>query len=393
MPHTLLVSFSLLALVVTARPIVPVSDYSQPTEVQNAIKAVFEERTRQSNVDLFGFTKGEVDIHLISDESQQAVLSQLDGSAVKALVPLERTESSIPPEVQRLREMLGGSKTLDDIEGISPGELGNDVESHEAPAHAVDEPESSGLTSITSSPGESARVLTELSLTSLVAVYTFISLTAVLFTFYLIRGLLPQSQGEDERRPIYPGDVESGYADEKGTITQASDVGVPNAEAPRTSHPPVGVLVNIDDDVIIVDDKSREAVGIKSSTSAPRVAQPELRPVIEKPWLIPLPPSPTSSPLRMTVQLHEGVPMNGNSQPALAMVALEEQHRPDERSPGNAAAAAVDLALAMQLRTGFGTTADAAWLIRFVMALFGWIAVLVGGGEERQTRGRRLLEL
>ena len=291
--------------------------------------------------------------------------------------------------------MLGGSKHLDDIEGSSSGELGNDVE---APAHAVDEPESSGLTGSipSSSPGGSPRVLTELSLTSLLAVYTLFSLTAVLYTFYLIRGLFPQSQGEHERQPIHPGDVESGYADEKGTITQekASDVGtVPGTEAPRTPHPLEGVLVNIDEDIIIPDDKSREAVGIDSSPTAPCVAQLELqRPVIEKPWLIPLPPSPASSPLRPTVQLNEDVPVNGSPQPALAMVALEEQHRPDGHAPGNAVAA-VDLALAMQLRTGFGATADAAWLIRFVMALFGWIAVLVGGGGERQTRGRRLLEL
>jgi len=281
--------------------------------------------------------------------------------------------------------MLGGSKHLDDIEGASPSDLGNDVE---APAHAVDEPESSGLTGGTpSSPQERARVLTELSLTSLLAVYTLFSLTAVLYTFYLIRGLLPQSQGEgeNEKQPIHPVDVESGYADEKSTITQekVSDLGtVPGTEAPRTSHPPEGVLVNTDEDIITTDD----------STSAPCVAQPELRPVIEKPWLIPLPPSPTSSPLRRTVQLHEDVPVNGSSQPTLAMVTREELHQPDVPDPGNAAAA-VDLALAMQLRTGFGATADAAWLIRFVMALFGWVAVLVGGGGERQTRGRRLLGL
>ena len=290
--------------------------------------------------------------------------------------------------------MLGGSKHLDDIEGSSPGELGIDAE---APAHAVDEPASSGLTgSIPSSPQESTCVLTELSLTSLLAVYTLFSLTAVLYTFYLIRGLLSQSRDEDVKQPIHPGDVESGYADEKGTITQekASNLGtVPDAETPRTSHPPEGVLVNTDEDIIIADDKSSEAVGINSSTSAPCVAQPELQqPVIEKPWLIPLPQSPTSSPLRRTVQLNEDVTVNGSSQRALAVVTLEEQHRPDARPPGNPAAA-VDLALAMQLRTGFGETADAAWLIRFVMALFGWIAVLVGGGGGRQARGRRLLEL
>ena len=338
---------------------------------------------RQSNIDLFGSTKDEVDIHLISNEGQQAVLSQLGGSAIKALVPLEGTESNILPEVQRLREMLGGSKHLDDIEGASLAELANDVE---APAHAVDEPESSELAgSIPSSLDEPARVLTELSLNSLLAVYTLFSLTAVLFTFYLIRGLLPQSQVEDEKHPIHPRDVESGYADEKSTITQekVSDLGtVPGTEAPRTSHPPEGVLVNTDEGVIIADD----------STSAPCVAQPELRPVIEEPWLIPLPASPTSSPLRRTVQLQDDVSVNGSSQPALAMVTREEQLRPDAPDPGNATMA-VDLALAMQLRTGFGVTADAAWLMSFVMALFGWVAVLVGGGGERQTRGRRLLGL
>jgi hypothetical protein len=345
---------------------------------------------RQSNIDLVGFTQGEVDIRLISDESQQAVLSQLDGSAVKALVPLEGTENNVPPEVQRLREMLGGSKSLNDIEGASPGELGNDVE---ASAHAVDELEPSGLTAtIPSSPGESARVLTELSLTSLLAVYTLISLAAVLYTFYVIRGLLPQSEGEDEKRQLYPGDVESGCADETSTIMQEKvlDLGTaPGNEAPRISHPPEGVLVNIDEDVIMADEKSRDAVGINSSPLVPFVAPPEPQPIIEKPWLVPLPPSPTSSPLRRTVQLREDIPANGNSQPVWAMIASDEQRRQDAR-PGNAAAA-VDLALAMQLRTGFGATADAAWLMRFVMALFGWIAVLVGGGGERQATGRRRL--
>ncbi|KAH9986290.1 hypothetical protein BJV77DRAFT_1029666 [Russula vinacea] len=370
MPHTLLVSFSLLALVVTARPIAPVSDYSQPAEVQNAVKAIFVERTKQSNIDLIGITQGEVDIRLISDESQQAVLSQLDGSAVKALVPLEGTESNVTPEVQRLRDMLGGSKSLDDIE------------------------EPSGLTATTpSSPGESASVLTELSLTSLLAVYTLISLTAVLYTFYLIRGFLPLNQGEDEKRQLHPRDVELSCADERSTSMQekVSDlVLAPGNEAPRTSHPPEGVLVNIDEDVIVADEKSRDAVGINFGPLVPFVAPPEPQTAIEKPWLVPLPPSPTSSPLRRTVQLREDVPENGNSQPVWAMVASEEQRREDAR-PGNATAA-VDLALAMQLRTGFGVTADAAWLMRFVMALFGWIAILVGGGGERQATGRRLLE-
>lgn len=41
--------------------------------------------------------------------------------------------------------------------------------------------------------------------------------------------------------------------------------------------------------------------------------------------------------------------------------------------------AGFDAALAMQLRPGLGIGADAAWLVRFVMAVFGWCAILVSG--------------
>ena len=425
MPHTLLVSFSLLALVVTARPIAPVSyvsydvprrsqltyicppthppvplpysDYSQPAEVQNAIKAIFEERTkfvriflftlitflinvfRQSNIDLLGLTQGEVDIRLISDEGQQAVLSQLDGGAVKALVPLAGTESAMPPEVQSLREMLGSSKHLDDIEGAPYDELEGDVE---IPTDAVKEPEPSESTLTTSSSWESAR----LSLTSLLAVYTFISLAVLLYAFYLIRGLLSLSQDEAEMQAPRHGDVESRYSDEKCTATQekASDLGNVFG-TPQISHPPVGALVNNDEDVMMVAGEPDLVV----EGSMPNAAASEVPAVVEQPWLVPLPPSPPSSPPRRTIQLDEEAPVERNSQPAWAMMASDEQRRPDART--GTAAPAIDLALAMQLRTGFGATADAAWLMRFLMALFGWIAVIVRGGVERQATGRRLL--
>lgn len=344
---------------------------------------------RQSDLDLLGFTQSDIDIRLISNEGQQAVLSQLDGSAVKALVPLGGTESTIPPEVQRLREMLGGSKDLNDIEGASSGEPTSDVE---VAAHGAEELEPSGLTSTTPpSPRESARILTELSLTSLLAVYTLFSLAVVLYAFYLIRGLFPRSQGE-EVKPLRPGDVEPGYADEKSVATQekVSDLGtILGAGTPRTSHPPTGVLVNIDEDIIATDGELHDAVANDSSKSTPRTAPLEHSPVFEKPWLVPLPPSLPSSPLRLTVQLDGVAPLQGHSQPIWAMVASDERNLPDGHA--NDAAVAVDLALAMQLRTGFGATADAAWLIRFVMALFGWIAVLVGGGERQVTGRRRLL--
>ena len=54
-----------------------------------------------------------------------------------------------------------------------------------------------------------------------------------------------------------------------------------------------------------------------------------------------------------------------------------------KRRPYSAASPSLDAALAMQLRPGLGVGADAAWLVRFVMAIFGWCTVLVSGrGEE-----------
>ena len=52
----------------------------------------------------------------------------------------------------------------------------------------------------------------------------------------------------------------------------------------------------------------------------------------------------------------------------------EVAHRPySDRNPG------IDIALAMQLRPGLGEGADAAWLVRFLMGIFGWVTVVVSG--------------
>jgi hypothetical protein len=45
-----------------------------------------------------------------------------------------------------------------------------------------------------------------------------------------------------------------------------------------------------------------------------------------------------------------------------------------------------DIALAMQLRPGLGIGADPAWMVRFLMAMFGWFTVLLTGKKDRQQR-------
>lgn len=42
----------------------------------------------------------------------------------------------------------------------------------------------------------------------------------------------------------------------------------------------------------------------------------------------------------------------------------------------------LDVALAMQMRPGVGAGADPAWMVRFMMAVFGWLAVTVSAGID-----------
>ncbi|PBL03155.1 hypothetical protein ARMGADRAFT_862018, partial [Armillaria gallica] len=39
----------------------------------------------------------------------------------------------------------------------------------------------------------------------------------------------------------------------------------------------------------------------------------------------------------------------------------------------------LDIALAMQLRPGLGVGADPAWMVRFLMSMFGWFVVMLSG--------------
>ena len=72
--------------------------------------------------------------------------------------------------------------------------------------------------------------------------------------------------------------------------------------------------------------------------------------------------------------------ISSTSTPTSSTTALEIsppmiKRRPIVRSP-------LDIALAMQLRPGLGVGADPAWMVRFLMAMFGWFAILVSGQGE-----------
>lgn len=52
----------------------------------------------------------------------------------------------------------------------------------------------------------------------------------------------------------------------------------------------------------------------------------------------------------------------------------------------------LDIAFALQLRPGLGLGSDPAWIVRFLMAMFGWMTVLFGsGGAVVMRRERRAI--
>ncbi|KAK1224066.1 hypothetical protein PQX77_008396 [Marasmius sp. AFHP31] len=59
---------------------------------------------------------------------------------------------------------------------------------------------------------------------------------------------------------------------------------------------------------------------------------------------------------------------------SLVVPATSAKRRTTTRSP-------IDIALAMQLRPGLGLGADPAWMVRFLMAMFGWFVVLISGSS------------
>lgn len=59
---------------------------------------------------------------------------------------------------------------------------------------------------------------------------------------------------------------------------------------------------------------------------------------------------------------------------------------PGRRRAYRAPVPELDIAFALQLRPGLGLGADPAWLVRFLMAMFGWMTVLIGGGGGRMVQ-------
>ncbi|TFY60864.1 hypothetical protein EVJ58_g4878 [Rhodofomes roseus] len=107
--------------------------------------------------------------------------------------------------------------------------------------------------------------------------------------------------------------------------------------------------------------------------------------------------TPTTSPLPFSsTRMHARTPSPTITMPGALFSEAEadaqemvEVERPTRARAYRAPMPELDIAFALQLRPGLGLGAEGAWLVRFLMAMFGWLGVVVGGNgpvpEQRRA--------
>ncbi|TBU52670.1 hypothetical protein BD310DRAFT_1042901 [Dichomitus squalens] len=485
MTLNILVSFSLLALVVTARPL---SDTPQSArrslQVQNAVQAIFQSRTGQSPDCLACEEDDDIHVSLTTSEEQSALLSSLDSlDAVKAVVPLN-IDGSPSEDEKQLYDLLAKLKStgsLEDIDGDSLPILDTTPSVLTAePAHAEDaapsdESSPDGYPSVAFADLYSSPILLVLAVSSLAALLAILCVGAGLYAYNHINSImiksglawdvLPRLEKRVGLDMPYDDNSEGGSTPLPEKRRLILDAPLPPAgliqDNAGDDHNEKLVLVDVDgpvSDDTDLDEKFHDAQEhsllfldsdlppqYQPKLDVPRIvveehADPDLLPLPEissdhpTPFSTPLPTplrtpiaSPTRSPARRTPQMRElqssptltskpvwslraaDAPVLGLADQSTSFNAHYRSDSPTPQLPGALFAddapemvelqrprqklprQPLDIAFALQLRPGLGLGADSAWLVRFLMAMFGWMTFFVGGGPRREDGSRRAL--
>ncbi|KAI0364118.1 hypothetical protein BV20DRAFT_974836 [Pilatotrama ljubarskyi] len=483
----ILVSFSLLALVVTARPI---SDAPQSVrkslEVQNAVQAILASRTGQHPDYLAYDDEDDVHISLTSAEEQSAVLSRLnDLDAIKAIIPLNVHGTPTQDEKQLydiLKALRSSASSLQDLDGgerplsenlVSAPLADTESDKHASAVHeTIDQYPSVGPADIYSSTP-----LIVLAVSCLAAFLAVVCVGAGLYAMNHLKSAMLKSgsawdvlprlerrvglDGPDglnvnlgdgaqqpEKRRLLSGDAplllpvldeektergldekasasDEPFSDDEGMDEKFEDAqehsllfldaDVPPQYQSRPEVPQIVIEQHPDPDLLPLPD-------IPSDQSTP--FSTPLRTPLRTPF-----DSPTRSPARRAPQMRElqssptpaskplwslrasdapalGLASPSSSSPTLsravspapqlpgalysddALEMMVEVPRPRQRTTPRQP---LDIAFALQLRPGLGLGSDSAWIVRFLMTMFGWMTVLIGGGGARREDTRRAL--
>jgi len=428
MTLTVLASVSLFALVSTARPLRRVEEeslaYHQPSLYNEAVRTVLESGAEDTtSIKECLECHDEVQIHLSSVEEVQDYLSVVDAESVKALVHLEEQsfhssdEKELLDVLQRMDVAKGRHTPVSDeqIENIIA--MSMDLTPSEQPPQNLDEEPSSltaqGEAYLNLGYSTPVIVITASCIASLlalacigVALYVVEILKRNVLTSHLAWDMLPNL----EKKAGNEGGQSDLQAERHMLLVDVTDSdAVPVSEKAidwdRGLLSPCPLHKSISQTSLGTDKSDQEfdekfydvaSSGTSSPYSTPSLPTSQLpseeiekstegQQTAHKP--LPLLAGPE-------MQEVENFPGSFTTRPTWSVRATEAKLRKvqsDDDHPRSGvsaerrpygAAPHFDAALAMQLRPGFGIGADAAWLVRFVMAVFGWCAVLVSGRRD-----------
>jgi hypothetical protein len=389
----------------------------------SATKLLGEDEDPPSNEDPIYFQDANFQVHLTSSESQTAVLAELASEEVKLIIPLNdlARDSAIIPTSEE-KTLLNALESLDDLdgatnlqpsaglEGIIEGEydvLGiEDVDGltpEEVAELMPNQDEARGSFWMTLMDEARRPVLVSAAcaaafmlifLCTVTALYAMDFIKGNLFNSRDLYNVLPGAEkgelgapqgrvGVKEKKLILDSPEEK-----EEVFNEKDDVEAGNTPQPvsstETPLPPPYREAGMKNP----DDSSEDAPGAKH----------------DDPGFLPLPDhqQPSSAPPRRSMNPQSRERTSTNLPPSWSVRASESQplsipgayvfdplplpfsesttetggvdRRPySDRNPE------IDIALAMQLRPGLGEGADAAWLVRFLMGIFGWVTVVVSG--------------
>ncbi|KAH7929283.1 hypothetical protein BV22DRAFT_1110019 [Leucogyrophana mollusca] len=420
MTLTLLASVSLLTLVVTSRPIFPETELPHvSSDLQSAVQAVFQSRTGISGQSVFG--SDGLRVGVLSTDEQNHALSQLGASSVKATVSLDSGTDQTDEE-KLLSKWLGGLNDLDDglrddtAADLVPGE--QSVEEASAILPQDETPSSPGDDAVVHVPSPPVLVLA----LSCIAALLVLGCTALglCIAKHLRSQVLASRNAWEllprfEKRSTLSGDAPSPTfgASEKLALVQDSVVEQRSSLLSRTSvvadHVVDGklphILLGFGSDAGEEEDPDEKFHDALDLSPLPPVYElpADVTDALEQHADPPLPtisvhPPPSPLPGRLDCSHVEMRDVSSSSvsrpawslraagSPSLGVVNFDESaEKPSQaimhprRRAYRYAVPELDIALAMQLRPGLGIGADPAWMVRFLMAIYGWFAVALTG--------------
>ncbi|KAK0205149.1 hypothetical protein DFS33DRAFT_737398 [Desarmillaria ectypa] len=92
-----------------------------------------------------------------------------------------------------------------------------------------------------------------------------------------------------------------------------------------------------------------------------------------------VPPSSSTSSMILSSSLPGAFPEPESKETMIAVSTSKEVEVRPAPSRSRVTRSPIDIALAMQLRPGLGLGADPAWMVRFLMSMFGWFVVMLSG--------------